>query len=618
MMLSRKRESRVVADQQAQWFRLAVEAAPNAMLMIDRERRIVLVNQRTEDLFGYGREELLGRPVELLVPDRFREAHPAQVEGFFAQPRARAMGAGRELFGRRKDGSEVPIEIGLNPIEAPEGLLVLAAIIDITERHRAQTQFRLVVEAAPNAMLMIDRERRITLVNQRTEDLFGYPREALLGQPVELLVPDRFRGAHPAQVEGFFAQPRARAMGAGRELFGRRKDGSEVPIEIGLNPIETAQGLFVLASIIDITERKRAEAAHERLAAIVESSEDAIISRTPDGLISSWNRGAEQLFGYTAEEAIGRPIDMLVPERFAEEEQRLMEQLRRSERIDHFETLRRRRDGSEVPVSMRLSPIRNAAGEVVGESTILRDITELKHKEAELRRSNAELEQFAYVASHDLQEPLRMVANYTELLAQRYRGQLDEKADKYIHYAVDGARRMQRLVADLLAYSRVGSQGQPLVPVDAQEALQGVLDSLRALIQDTRAEITHDPLPGVMADDTQLRQLLQNLISNAIKFRGEAPPRIRITVKPRPQQNLWEFAVADNGIGLEMQYAQRIFQMFQRLHELGRYEGSGIGLAIAKRIVERHGGTIWVESRLGAGTTMFFTLPMLAKEAQES
>lgn len=478
----------------------------------------------------------------------------------------------------------------------------------------------LVVEAAPNAMIMVDRARVILLVNRGAETLFGYSRGELLGQRVDALVPERFRAGHAHHVGDFFAAPQARAMGAGRELFGRRKDGTEVPVEIGLSPVETPGGLCTLASIIDITERKRAEAAQERLAAIVESSEDAIVSKTLDNTITSWNRGAERLFGYTAEEAIGRNSSMLLPEHLAGEEAQLLGNAWRAGCVAHLETTRRHKDGGDVAVSLTLSPIRNAAGDIVGLSKIARDIGELKRRgaelerinaeleriNAELARSNADLEQFAHVASHDLQEPLRMVANYTELLAERYRGQLDEKADKYIHYASDGARRMQRLVADLLSYSRVGSQGKPLARVDAGGVAHGSVASLKKLIAEAGATVDVGPLPSVLGDETQLWQLFQNLVGNAIKFRTAAPPRVVIRAEPAGAS--WLFSVADNGIGIDMRYADRVFQMFQRLHERGKYEGSGIGLAIVKRIVERHGGRIWVESAPGAGATFFFTL----------
>jgi PAS domain S-box-containing protein len=358
------------------------------------------------------------------------------------------------------------------------------------------------------------------------------------------------------------------------------------------------------------SDLEKETAERERLAAIVEFSEDAIIGKTLDGVITSWNRGAAELFGFTAAEAVGQSMFMIVPARLRDERD-LIEQIRRHERANHLETRRRKKDGGEVDVSVKISPIRDATGEIVGESEIARDITDLKVRDAELMRSNAALEQYAYVASHDLQEPLRMVAVFTELLAQRYRGKLDETADQYIDFAADGARRMQTLVADLLSYSKVGSQGKPLAPVDASRVLDIVVDSLGLLIKDSGATVEYAPLPLVMADEVQLRQLLQNLVANAIKFRSQAPPRIIVEAAPRDGK--WMFSVADNGIGLDMRHAERIFQMFQRLHERGAVDGSGIGLAIAKRIAERHGGRIWVESRPGAGTTFFFTIPMVSE-----
>ena len=223
-----------------------------------------------------------------------------------------------------------------------------------------------------------------------------------------------------------------------------------------------------------------------------------------------------------------------------------------------------------------------------------------------LSRSNADLEQFAYVASHDLQEPLRMVATYTELLAEYFKDSLDEKSEKYIKYAIDGAKRMQQLVKELLAYSRVDTQGQQLAPIKTDVVVKNVLDGLKIAIEDSRADIVCGELPVVRADMVQLAQVFQNLIGNALKFRGDRPARIRIGAEQNDDK--WTFHVRDNGIGIDKQYAEVVFQMFQRLHERGRYDGNGIGLAIAKKIVERHGGRIWFDSELDKGSTFYFTL----------
>lgn len=254
---------------------------------------------------------------------------------------------------------------------------------------------------------------------------------------------------------------------------------------------------------------------------------------------------------------------------------------------------------------------------------VARDARDLLHAQqsleesiAELARSNADLQQFAYVASHDLQEPLRMIASYTQLLAKRYKGKLDTDADDFIGYAVEGASRMQRLINDLLAYSRVTTQGKVFEQVDCNQILEDVLSNLQIAIKENRAVVTHDALPVVTADGGQLGQLFQNLIGNAIKFHGEEPPRVHVSVELR--NNEWQFSVLDNGIGVDPQYAERIFVIFQRLHNREEYPGTGIGLAVCKKIVERHGGRIWMQSPIGRGSIFYFTLPVVGPGRHES
>jgi light-regulated signal transduction histidine kinase (bacteriophytochrome) len=272
----------------------------------------------------------------------------------------------------------------------------------------------------------------------------------------------------------------------------------------------------------------------------------------------------------------------------------------------------RRKDGSEFPIEIMLSPLESAEGTLV--TAAIRDITTRKtaetnllHKVEQLNRSNEELGQFAYIASHDLQEPLRMVASYTQLLSRRYKGKLDSDADEFIAFAVDGASRMQRLIQDLLAYSRIGTKGADLLDSSSEDALQQALINLRATIAESGAQVSHDPLPMVLADEMQLIQLFQNLVGNAIKYQSSGVPRIHVSAAMNVEKK-WVFSVKDNGLGIDPQYFERIFGMFQRLHKREEFAGTGIGLAICKKIVERHGGNISVESQPGHGSTFRFTL----------
>ncbi len=355
-----------------------------------------------------------------------------------------------------------------------------------------------------------------------------------------------------------------------------------------------------------------------RLAAIIESSGDAIIGTNLDGTVATWNPAAQRMYGYRSDEIIGQPMACLIPPHDRAAAAALNKRVLSGEPVNFYETLRLSKSGAALEVAVTVSPIRGIGGEIVGLAHIEHDIGErrraeraLAQKTEELARSNRELEQFAYVASHDLQEPLRMISSYTQLLARRYRAKLDDTAIEFMDYVTDGVKRMQTLIQDLLAYSRVGSQGMPFTSVDFNVVLEQVLSDLRLVRQETGAVVTHDPLPALDADAVQVTQLFQNLISNAIKFRNSTVPRIHIGV--RREQSAWQFSVADNGIGIEPQYAERIFVIFQRLHTRSEYAGTGIGLAICKKIVERHGGRIWVESQHGAGSVFHFTFPIASR-----
>ncbi|WP_316751548.1 SpoIIE family protein phosphatase [Streptomyces herbicida] len=365
-------------------FRGLLEAAPDAMVIVDDTGVIKLVNAQTEALFGYGREELLGRPVELLVPGRFRAHHTEHRNNYAHNQQVRPMGAGLDLYGLRKDGTEFPVEISLSPLETADGLLVSAAVRDVSERKAAEERFRGLLEAAPDAMVIVDDTGVIKLVNAQTEALFGYGREELLGRPVELLVPGRFRAHHTEHRNNYAHNQQVRPMGAGLDLYGLRKDGTEFPVEISLSPLETADGLLVSAAVRDVSERKAAEERINELAALVESSQDAILAKTLDGRITYWNAAAQRLYGYTSAQAVGRHVSILAPPDRGDEISELLERLCQGAKVEHFETLRVTRSGGLLDVDVTLWPTRAPDGTVIGACAIVRDISDRKRAEAEL------------------------------------------------------------------------------------------------------------------------------------------------------------------------------------------------------------------------------------------
>jgi PAS domain S-box-containing protein len=544
--------------------------------------------------------------------------------------------------------------------------------------HPVMDGFQALLEVTPDAILGVLPDGRIAVLNEQAEALFGHTREELIGQELEVLVPESARIVHPSRRAECLATPRSRPMGAGMELAARRKDGSTFPAEISLSVVETNAGPLVLAAVRDITERRRAYEASAQLAEIVWSSQDAVIGKDQDGLITSWNPAAEVLYGYQAHEIVGSPLTRLIaPELWAEQEG-LLHRTAEGERIEGYESRWLRKDGSTIDVSLTLSPMFDETGRIAGVATISRDVTAerqaalyargltaailniledfttererlddtqravlnilddfdeervnverantalrveieqrataeeaLQARSGELSSSNAELEQFAYIASHDLQEPLRKIGSFCQLLSRRYVGQLDENADVYIGYVVDGVLRMQQLIDDLLAFARLGPSGHGAEPVDCQHAVQRCLDNLAVTIEQAGAEVVvAGVLPVVVGEKSRVVQVFQNLLANSLKFSGGRPPRIVVGAERRAAE--WVFSVADDGIGIDPQYADRVFSVFQRLHTREEYPGTGIGLAICKKIVEQMGGRIWFESRPGDGATFFWTIP---------
>jgi PAS domain S-box-containing protein len=479
-------------------------------------------------------------------------------------------------------------------------------------------QYGLLTRYASDAVILADQDLRIVQANERAVALYGYALDELLRMSLDDLLEPAEHGAPAASLASVLLGDSTALI----EIRQRRADGSTLDAEMTTQAISVAGQVLHLTITRDVSARKAAEVAlresEEKFRSIVQSSPTAIYlyRLEPDGrlVLTSANPASDRIIGIEHSELIGKTIEEAFPN-LADTD---IPAMYRSVAAGDLAS-----QSFEIPYQDdRFSGYYQVAVFQTAPNLVavnFMDISERKRAEEELAartedltRSNADLEKFAYIASHDLQEPLRMVASYTQLLQRRYQGRLDADADEFIGYAVDGATRMQRLINELLVYSRVGSQGSAFVETDLESVLADVLRVLTISIAESGAEVTHDPMPTVVCDPTQIGQVFQNLIVNAIKFRSEDPPRIHVGAESSGDE--WVFTVKDNGLGIEPEYFDRIFVIFQRLQSRADYPGTGMGLAICKRIIERHGGRTWVESGEGIGSTFYFTLAAKGKD----
>jgi PAS domain S-box-containing protein len=732
------------AEEQQQLAEVILSSIGDAVLAADAEGRVTFINPVAEALTGWAAVDAIDQSIDNVFRI-FNETTGEAIEN----PITRVIREGaivrlaNHTVLETRSGARIPIDDSGAPVKDERGRLKGAVLVfrDITEKRRVERERQLalaevvrsqqqisgILAGISDGFVALDCDWKYIYVNEEAARQQRNNATAMIGKSIWELFP-HLVGTH-------FQTELQRAMA----------DQSPVVVEIAdpetgrcfrLRADPSSNGISIYS--VDITAEKEQASVRTRLAAIVESSQDAIVGKDLNGMVTSWNRGAEQIFGYTEAEMLGKPISKLAAPGRADEMPWILERVRRGEPINHYETVRRTKDGRLLDVSLTISPIRDNDGRVIGASKIARDITQQKAHERALRdgearlnialeaggmgawewnieqskvtwspqleaihglpagtfggtfedfqrdihpedrvrvfetigaavesgndyrveyrfvrpdgsigwleargrlmsaprrmvgicqdigdrketehalvsqaellsRSNADLREFAYIASHDLQEPLRNVSTFTQLLERRYKGQLDSDAEMFIKYIVDSAHRMTQLIRDLLAYSQViHSDDTASDEVALREPVEWALDNLRSSIEESGAVVEIDPLPKLRCDKSQLAQVFQNLISNAIKYRSAEAPRIRIASER--DDTSWVVSVRDNGIGIAPAYHDKVFGVFRRLHGTD-YAGTGIGLAICKKIIEKHGGRIWVESDASQGSAFKFSIP---------
>jgi PAS domain S-box-containing protein len=582
-----------------------MESAPVGISVLSPEGRIERANSRSLALRGLSEEDI-GR---FHVGDQAFYDPAGEPIPFEDQPFAKVMETGDSVYDwtaqfELPDGTRRSLSFNAAPILNDEGEIeqVVTVEEDITE---IREQYRAITEAASDVILTIDENSTIRTVNPAVADVFGYSQTELTGESLTALMPDDLTEQHYAALDRYLRTGERNLDWDYVELPGVRADGTEVQLAVSFSEIEHEGDTLFTGIIRDITERKEREAELELFRNLIDHSNDGVFVIDPEtGEFRDVNDTACHRLGYDKTELLD--LSLLDVETNLSDIDTFRDHVEevRAEGALTFDGEHQRADGTTVPVEVNVTHVELDQEHLLA---VARDVTERRKYQRKLEESNERLEQFAYAASHDLKEPLRMVSSYLQLVERRYGDELDDDGREFLEFAVDGADRMSDMIEGLLKYSRVDTRGEPFESVDLNEIVDDVLDDLQFRIEESAADITTESLPRVEGDPSQLRQLVQNLVSNAIEYQDDEPPQVNISGETEGTKRV--ISISDNGIGIDPDDTDRIFEVFQRLHSHEEHEGTGIGLALCRRIVERHGGDIWADSEPGEGSTFSFTLP---------
>ena len=610
-----------------------IHSSDDAIISKDLKGVITSWNRAAERLFGYTADEAVGQAVTIIFPPERLNEERKITERIERGDRIEHY----ETIRRHKSGELIEVSLSVSPIYDRSGRVVGAAKIvrDLRQQKRDLERFRVTLSSIGDAVISTDETGQIIFMNAVAEGLTGWSAVEAQGRKLEdvfKIVNETTRATVDSPVDKVLRE--GVIVGLANHTILIARDGREAPIDDSAAPIRSLSGDLIGVVLVfrDVTERRRAELESLRLAAIVNGSDDAIVGKNLKGIVTSWNPGAERIFGYTAEEMIGQSITKVIPPDRQDEEPQILGRLQRGERVDHFETVRRHKSGRLIDVSLTISPIHDDEGHIVGASKIARDITAQKQAEMALRVAQtkleshaldlektvqertakleemvSELEAFSYSLSHDLRAPLRAIQGFTEIVLTDYGEKIPEGVD-YLRRVATAAARMDRLIQDVLAFARVSRQDIAVEPLNVDKIVHDIIEE-RPELHVPKAEIdVASPLLPVIGHDASLTQCLTNLLDNAVKFvRPGVKPKVRVSTETR--DGFVRINIRDNGIGIDAEGQRRLFAVFQRLASAQTYQGTGVGLAIVRKAAERMGGRVGVESAPGQGSTFWVELP---------
>jgi PAS domain S-box-containing protein len=601
-------------------YRLLVDSVKDyAIFMLDPAGRVASWNPGAERLKGYRADEVIGKHFSIFYPPEALQRGLPETELRIAGAEGRFEDEGWRV---RKDGRQFWANVVVSALCDENGTLLGFSKMtrDTNGRKAGERRFRDLLESAPDAIVIVDREGAIVVVNTQTEQIFGYARAELIGQKIERLMPERFRGRHPGHREGFLAHPKLRSMGSGLDLFGLRKDGSEFPVEISLSPLETEEGTLVMSAIRDITDRRRTQEALRDQARLLDLANEAILVRNLDDRITFWSQGAERLYGWSKEEALNKIARELLHTEFPSALDAIQESLSRTD-FWSGELKHQRKDGSLLLSESRWALQRDAKGLPKAVMETNADITLRKQAEMEVRRArdlaeaaNSLKSEFMANMSHELRTPLNGIIGFAEFLVDEKRGPLNARQKEYLNDILNSGRHLLQLINDVLDLAKVEAGKIEFHPERFQikDAIREVCSVSAGTAQqkDIRVDVSVAPeLAGVTLDPLRFKQVVYNLLSNALKFTDNGG-RVEIRCAGNGLDD-FTLLVQDSGIGIKPENLCRLFKEFEQIDQGSgrRYQGTGLGLALTRKIVEMQGGRISVASEFGKGTTFTVVLP---------